>query len=775
LYIDDLVVIGCSVEHHMRNLESVFKRLRAKNLKLNPKKCLFLQSSVTYLGHHISGEGIKPDQSKFEVIKNYPKPTNADEVRRFVAFCNYYRRFVENFALIANPLNKLLKKNATFIWSKECDLAFEKLKNNLMNPPILQYPNFENEFILTTDASDIACGAVLSQEINNKNLPVAFASKSFTKGEKNKSTIEKELTAIHWAVNYFKPYLFGKKFKILTDHKPLVYLFTMKNPTSKLTRMRWDLEEFDYEVGYITGKTNFVADALSRIEVNSEMLKNINIYKMQTRSMSRKEITENDKSSEESESESDQLKVYEALSANEIRKMVELRVHVDAEKWMRAREIIWGFAKNKKIMSINMNLKDLQVNDDKNLLELQRALAHVENESSVHKIKKLKMSKRDVTFEYITLEKFKELGNEHLKNVEIVLYNAPQMIIATEKIDEILHNYHVTPLGGHVGISRMLWRIKEKYIWKDMKGKIAKYVKNCEKCKKNKHGLKVKEPMVITTTPNESFEVVSIDTIGPFSRTTQGNRYALTLQDDLTKFVRVIPIIDKEARTLARALVENFILEFGMIKGIKTDMGTEYLNETFKEICSLLKMSHVHSTAYHSQTLGSLERNHKCFNEFTRSYVNENRDDWDQWVKYYSFCYNTTPLFENGYTPFELVFAHKAKLPMDFDTKSIDPIYNIDNYAKELKFRLQKALTTTKEFMKNRKQKTKDYYDQNEKISNFKIGDKVFLQIENRRKLDPVYKGPYLIIHINEPNATIKFEETGKTQIKHKNRLKLYT
>lgn len=146
LYIDDIIVIGCSINHHLTNLEKVFKQLQNFNLKLNPKKCFFFRPDVTYLGHNISASGIQPDKSKFSTIINYPKPTTSDEVRRFVAFCNYYRRFIQNFAEIAHPLNRLLRKNAIFEWSIECQNAFEKLKNALISPTILQFPDFTREF-----------------------------------------------------------------------------------------------------------------------------------------------------------------------------------------------------------------------------------------------------------------------------------------------------------------------------------------------------------------------------------------------------------------------------------------------------------------------------------------------------------------------------------------------------------------------------------------------------------------------------------------------------
>jgi Reverse transcriptase (RNA-dependent DNA polymerase)/RNase H-like domain found in reverse transcriptase/Retroviral aspartyl protease len=322
LYIDDLVVTGCSRDHHLKNLRLVFEKLRERNLKLNPEKCAFMQTEVTYLGHHISEEGIRPDPTKYDVIKNYPRPRNADEVRRFVALCNYYRRFVQNFATLAAPLNRLLRKNIAFEWSNECESSFEKLKQKLVEHEILKFPDFDIDFVLVTDASNVACGAVLAQRHGETNLPIAYASKAFTKGE-NKSTIEKELTAIHWGVDHFKPYLFGKRFKILTDHKPLIYLFSMKNPNSKLTGMTWDLKEFQYTVEYLPGKNNCVADALSRIEIDSERLKEMknSIMRVTTRSRS-KEIFEEDKP--EIAEESDQLQAFEVISEKDLNKAKKL-------------------------------------------------------------------------------------------------------------------------------------------------------------------------------------------------------------------------------------------------------------------------------------------------------------------------------------------------------------------------------------------------------------------------------------------------------------------
>lgn len=123
----------------------------------------------------------------------------------------------------------------------------------------------------------MACGAILAQQYDDIELPVAFASQTFTKGEANKSTIERELAAIHLAIKYFRPYIYGTKFVIKTDHRPLVYLSTMKDPSSKLTQMRLDLEEYDFTVQYIKGKSNVISDALSRVNLDIQELKNMYI------------------------------------------------------------------------------------------------------------------------------------------------------------------------------------------------------------------------------------------------------------------------------------------------------------------------------------------------------------------------------------------------------------------------------------------------------------------------------------------------------------------
>lgn len=268
LYVDDIIVLGRNERDHIENLKHVLERSRKYNLKLNPEKCVFFRTEITYLGHKCTEKGILPDETKTEAVQKYPRPQDKAAVKSFTAFTNYYRRFIENYAEIARPLNKMTGKNAVFEWTDECEKSFQLLKSKLLSPVILQYPDFSKEFIITVDASNFACGAVLSQENNNRDLPIAYISRTFEKGEKNKPIIEKELLAIHFAIKTFNPYIWGKHFMVKTDHKPLVHLYNLKDPSSKLSLIRMDLEKYNFTIVYIPGKSNVTADALSRITID---------------------------------------------------------------------------------------------------------------------------------------------------------------------------------------------------------------------------------------------------------------------------------------------------------------------------------------------------------------------------------------------------------------------------------------------------------------------------------------------------------------------------
>ena len=233
VFLDDIIVMSATFEQHLERLTAVFDRLKSANLKLKPSKCKLFQPKVKFLGSVVSAKGIEPDPDKLSAISEWPVPVNLTEVRSFVGLASYYKRHVEGFSDIAKPLSELTKKNQPFVWGPEQQRAFEKLKYCLTHYPVLAPPLPEGKYIIDTDASDFAMGAVLQQEQHGTVRVIAYASKTFDVAERMYGTTRKELAAIIYALKEFRHYVVGGvSFLLRTDHGALTSLFKTQSPSN---------------------------------------------------------------------------------------------------------------------------------------------------------------------------------------------------------------------------------------------------------------------------------------------------------------------------------------------------------------------------------------------------------------------------------------------------------------------------------------------------------------------------------------------------------------
>ena len=270
VYIDDMIVFSSSVDEHLEHLQLVFDRLREVGVRLHPAKCEFASPKVHYLGHVITAEGILPNPDKVKAVKEFRNPTNVKEVREFLGLAGYYRRFVPNFARVAGPLHSLTRQEVPFHWTGECQQSFDRLKQLLSEPPVLAYPDFARPFTLHTDASGKGLGAVLEQEgEEGKNHPVAYASRTLSKHEKNYGITDLEALGVVWALRHFRAYLLGHACVVVTDHAPLRALLKAKHQSGKLARWGQTIAEFNVEIKYRPGRQHSNADALSRAPLES--------------------------------------------------------------------------------------------------------------------------------------------------------------------------------------------------------------------------------------------------------------------------------------------------------------------------------------------------------------------------------------------------------------------------------------------------------------------------------------------------------------------------
>ena len=266
-YMDDLIIASQSLTEHFDKLRKVFDRLKQANLKIKLSKCDFLKRQISYLGHKISDRGIEVTNDKVSAIINFPVPKTTKHIKSFLGLAGFYRAFVRNFSTIAAPLTSLLKKDIPFSWKNEQQQAFDALKNALTSPPVLAFPNYDEEFFLVTDASDIGIGGCLMQkDERNKFQPIGYYSRKLrNSAETNLSVCDREALAIVECLKHFKYIIFGYSVTVLTDNSAATELF--KNPMLSGKRARWFVtaQSFDLNVRYIPGKSNVVADCLSRI------------------------------------------------------------------------------------------------------------------------------------------------------------------------------------------------------------------------------------------------------------------------------------------------------------------------------------------------------------------------------------------------------------------------------------------------------------------------------------------------------------------------------
>lgn len=806
VYMDDIIIYSPTIHEHMARLKEVFKRLRKANLKIQPDKCEFLRKEVAYLGHLVTKDGVKPNPAKVECIKNFPEPKNPKDIKSFLGLAGYYRRFISNFAKTSKPLTKLLQKDVTFLFDTDCKAAFEELKNALISNPILIYPNFEEPFILTTDASAFAIGAVLSQGPIGKDLPIAYASRTLCNAEAKYSTIERELLAIVWSVKHFRPYLYGRKFTLITDHRPLTWLFSIKDPGSRLARWRLKLEEYNYKIEHKPGKINKNADALSRIKINhfQECVKFQ--QKIPLFANNEDETTEEDEPNkvdevEQEESDEDHRQVIEEY--NRFVNLYDTASLIDYSKIeitntqlldKTNKNIVTFFRQNKmedmhyKIMDDifeeNLDFKRLQVNTansktvkerkyyiiplpyDPNMVvqHLFYILFKGQNEFDISKTYCVETNLELPILEILSfIFTDKEIKLKICQNI----VKTPEI----EEIPQIIDHHHSGKNNLHRGINESIRRIKERYTWPNLTKDVEKFIKNCETCQKVKVCRKnLSSPMVITETPKTPFERINVDI---FEYPTKN--YALTVRDELTKFVQAYALSNKKANSVVNTLI-IFFQHFGTPLRIHCDYGREFDNTLMKDLCTLYDIKLTFSSVGHPQSNGSIERFHATLSEMIRANLADNPDEHPFNVLPYAvICYNNTKNKTHGFTPFELIFGHTSSRPPE-------TLYNqeqlISKYVRDLNSRMEYYYKIAREKTKISKEKAKIRFDQHvsKKPYEFKIGDKVYVkESQIKSKSENKFNGPFDITEIHINSATVLNPLTKQSSKINFDRLKPYS
>jgi hypothetical protein len=265
VFLDDILIFSKTLEEHERHVQQVLGVLRKEKLYAKESKCELVKTEVEFLGHIVGRRGLSMVEEKVKAISEWPTPRNVSEVRSFLGTAGYYRQFIKGFSELATPLTMLTKDDVKFEWGSKQQDAFTRLQSAVKEGPVLALPDPNLPFIVHTDASGFAVGAVLSQkQLDGSVRPLAFLSKKMLDAETRYPVHEQELLAIVHALKTWRHYLHGRKFTVLTDHHSLQHFKTQPMLSGRQTRWKDIIANFDFDIVYIEGKTNTVADALSR-------------------------------------------------------------------------------------------------------------------------------------------------------------------------------------------------------------------------------------------------------------------------------------------------------------------------------------------------------------------------------------------------------------------------------------------------------------------------------------------------------------------------------
>ena len=735
---DDIIIFSDTKEEHLKRLEAVFQKLYAAGLKLKPSKCFFFREEIEYLGHVVSGKGISTNPKKVEAVAKWPTPQKVYDVRSFLGFVGYYRRFIKDFSKIAKPIREVItglenqsKRSAkkTFVeWTEAADSAFEHLKKLCISTPILAYPDYKLPFVLHTDSSSEGLGAVLYQKQNGKLRVIAYASRSVSKAESHYPAHKLEFLALKWAVcEKFHEYLYGSNlFEVYTDNNPLTYVLSSAKLDACGQRWVAKLANYNFTIKYKSRLSNVEADALSRISwpeilADSEDL-DVDLNCMDTHVVNTILAGSRSKTS-----------LIESVSCSS--KIIPPELSQDSDSssninWMKEQRADPNLTVIIKLIESGQLQKRKQHGKDtpevKSLLRIRKGLKLV----------------KDILYRKTYTD------NSSSKKVQW------QLVVPKAFRTRALAGCHDDV--GHQGRMRTLSLLRERFFWPGMQAEAMQHVMKCTRCLRRKTPSHVAPLQPIHV--RQPLELVHMDYLS--LEPSKGNiENVLVITDHFTRYALAYPSKTQTAQATARILWDNFICHYGFPEKFISDQGRNFESDLIKELCKIAGVKKLHTTPYHPQGNGQCERFNSTLCNMLGTLSEEEKSDWKSYLGCMTHAYNCTKHASTTYSPYYLMFGRHPRLPIDVEF-GLPKSNSGDNssksrYLQKLRRRLNYAFQKATKVANQQANKYKSSYDKSIKGPQLQEKDLVLVKIvahKGRHKLQDKWE-PEEYVVVEQPIA----------------------
>ena len=606
-YLDDTLIYSDNLEEHKQHVKLILEAFEKAGLHLKPEKCEFHQKEVKYLGLIISTEGIKMDPEKITAVRDWESPRNLKDVRAFLGFANFYRRFVKNYSKIVQPLTLLTRKGVPFVWSESQQQAFEELKSTFTSAPVLARFDPDRDVIVETDASDYVSAGVLSQYDDEGILhPIAYFSKKHSPAECNYEIYDKELMAIVRAFEEWRPELQSviNPIRVLSDHKNLEYFTSTKLLNRRQARWSQFLSQFNFKIVYRPGTAGGKPDALTR-------------------------------------------------RSGDLPKEGDERSLENHTTIIKPENILHVAAVTPSNQQTITNSQQTVIPDPQQTNPTLSQLFTEAYEKDPFPIKVIEMLNNNTRYcKDITLA-------ECTVNNNRLLYRGCLWVPNYEPLRlHLMQQHHDSPTAGHPGRSKTLEYLSRTYTWPQMRTDVERYIRNCHTCQRSKptrHApFGILRPLPI---PERPWQDISMDFVTglPWSN---GCDAIWVVVDRLTKERHLIACrTDIDAKELSSLFITHIFRLHGLPLTIISDRGPQFAALFWKNLCRRLGIEPRLSTAFHPQTDGQTERMNAIMEQYLRAHVNYLQDDWADWLPLAEFAANNQASETTGTSPF---FANKG-------------------------------------------------------------------------------------------------------------------